>query len=149
MADKKEIELLLKNIQEGLKKYSVKELNDAIISFLNSKEDKYEEIGYVFQIVCEEYETNIRTLKKNNVRGVLQEAKQIIYCILHHNLGLSTRFIADRIFSNWHTSVHSGITRLKNCDENLKQDRMFLEKYRLLSTKFIEKFTKEKIENEH
>jgi hypothetical protein len=45
--------------------------------------------------------------------------------------------------------VHSGITRLKNCDENLKQDRMFMEKYRLLSTKFIEKFTKEKIENEH
>ena len=54
MPEKKEIELLLKNIQEGLKKYSVKELNDAIITFLNKKEDKSQEIDYVFQIVCEE-----------------------------------------------------------------------------------------------
>ena len=31
MSDKTEIENLLKNIQEGLKNYSVKELNEAII----------------------------------------------------------------------------------------------------------------------
>jgi hypothetical protein len=144
MPEKKEIELLLKNIQEGLKKYSVKELNEAIISFLNKKEDKSKEIDYVFQIVCEEYNTNTRTLKKNNIRGVLQEGKQIIYCILHFNLGLSTRYIAEKVFSNWHTSVHTGIRRFKSSDINLKQDREFLQKYHLLSTKFIENFSKEK-----
>jgi len=144
MPEKKEIELLLKNIQEGLKKYSVKELNDAIITFLNKKEDKSQEIDYVFQIVCEEYQTNIRTLKKNNIRGILQEAKQIVYCILHFNLGLSTRYIAEKIFSNWHTSVHTGIRRYKGSNINLKQDREFLQKYELLSTKFIEKFSIEK-----
>ena len=39
MPENKDIEQLLKNIQEGLKKYTVKELNDAIITFLNKKQN--------------------------------------------------------------------------------------------------------------
>jgi len=144
MQDKKDIEQLLKNIQEGLKKYSVKELNDAIISFLNKKDDKSQEIDYVLSIVCEEFKTNLRTLKKNNIRGILQEGKQIAYCILHFNLGLSTRYISEKIFMNWHTSVHAGIRRYKNCNPLLKQDKEFLDRYDLLSKKFIDNFTKEK-----
>ena len=100
MPDKKDIEQLLKNIQEGLKKFTVKELNDAIISFLNKKDDKSLEIDYVLQIVSEEFNTSVRILKKQNIRGILQEAKQISYCILHFNLGLSTRYIADKVFGN-------------------------------------------------
>jgi chromosomal replication initiation ATPase DnaA len=146
MPDKKDIEQLLKNIQEGLKKYTVKELNDAIISFLNKKDDKSVEIDYVLKIVSEEFNTNVRIIKKQNIRGILQEAKQICYCILHFNLGLSTRYIADRVFGNWHTSVHTGIRRYKNLNQAIKQDREFQEKYDLLSTKFIEHFTtKEKL----
>jgi len=146
MSDKHEIENLLKNIQEGLKNYSVKELNEAIISFLNKKDDKTEEIDHVFSIVCEEYQTSPRVLKKNNVRGILHEAKQVIYCILHFNLGLSTRFIAERVFGNWHNSVHTGIKKYKEANPDIKGDRIFLEKYQLLSGKFIQTFTKEKIE---
>lgn len=149
MDDKKEVELLLKNIQEGLKTYSVKELNDAIISFLNKKDDKSEEIDHIFSIVCEEYKTTPRILKKNNIRGDLHEAKQIIYCLLHFNLGLSTRYIADRIFFNWHGSVYSGIKKFKNCDSNIKQDREFLEKYQKISSQFIENFSKENIKYEY
>ncbi len=145
MSDTKDIETLLKNIQEGLKNFTVKELNEAIIDFLNKKDDKSDEIDYVFDLVCQEYGTSKRILKQNNVRGVLHEAKQIIYCILHFNLGLSTRYIADRVFSNWHNSVHQGIKKFKSCDPNIKQDRIFMEKYQLLSNKFIENFTKEKI----
>jgi chromosomal replication initiation ATPase DnaA len=149
MADKKEVELLLKSIQEGLKKYSVKELNDAIISFLISKEDKQEEIDYIFKLVCKEYNTNIRSLKNNGVRGELQEAKQVIYCILHFKLGLSIRYISNKIFSNWHASVYTGIKKLKNCDVNIKQDREFLQKYEKISSLFIENFSKENIKYEH
>ena len=150
MSVTKDIESLLKNIQEGLKHYSVKELNDAIISFLNKKDDKSHEIDYVFQLVCEEYKTSARILRKSNIRGTLHEAKQLIYCILHYNLGLSTRYIADKIFNNWHNSVHMGIKRYKNYDPAIKQDRIFMEKYQSLSRKFIENFTKEKnIEYEH
>lgn len=143
MDDKKEVESLLKNIQEGLKNYSVKELNEAIISFLNKKDDKTEEIDTVFSIVCEEYKTTSRALKKNNIRGELIEAKQIIYCVLHFNLGLSTRYIADRVFFNWHGSVFQGIKKFKNCDLNIKQDREFVQKYEKISSKFINNFSKE------
>lgn len=143
MPEKKDIEQLLKNIQEGLKKYTVKELNDAIISFLNKKDDKSKEIDYVLSLVCEEFNTNLRTLT-GNVRGILQEGKQIAYCVLHFNLGLSTRYIADKIFNNWHTSVHIGIKRFKNCNMQIKQDREFMERYELITKKFFENFTKEK-----
>jgi predicted DNA-binding protein YlxM (UPF0122 family) len=142
MSDTKEVELLLKNIQQGLKCYSVKELNQAIISFLNKEDDKTEEIDHVFSIVCDEYKTSPRTLKKNNVRGLLHEAKQIIYCVLYFNLGLSTRYIADRVFFNWHGSVYQGIKKLKNCDANIKQDREFMTKYEKISSQFIENFLK-------
>lgn len=149
MDDKKEVELLLKNIQESLKNYSVKELNEAIISFLNKKDDKTKEIDHVFAIVCEEYKTSPRILKKNNIRGELHEAKQIIYCVLYFNLGLSTRHIADRVFFNWHGSVYSGIKKFKNCDPNIKQDREFMHKYEKISKQFIEYFSKENIKYEH
>lgn len=144
-----EIEKLLKNIQEGLKRYSVKELNQAIISFLNKKEDKLDEIEFILRIVSSEYNISIHTLKKENARGLIQEAKQIAYCLLHFNLGLSTRYIAKRVFFNWHTSVYSGIKRFKEIDINLKQDREFMEKYQLLNQKMIEHFTQKKLEYEH
>ena len=143
MPENKDIEQLLKNIQEGLKKYTVKELNDAIITFLNKKDDKSQEIDFVLSLVCEEFNTNLRTLT-SNVRGILHEGKQIAYCVLHFNLGLSTRFIADKIFNNWHTSVHTGIKRFKNCNVQIKQDREFVERYELISKRFFENFTKEK-----
>ena len=144
MPEKKDIELLLQNIQEGLKKYTVKELNDAIITFLSKKGDKFEEINYVLQLVIDEFNITMHTLKKSNARGPITEAKQIAYCILHFNIGLSTRYIAKRIFNNWHTSVHTGILKLKRSDINHKQDKQFIDRYELLSNRFIEHFTKEK-----
>jgi chromosomal replication initiation ATPase DnaA len=151
MSKEKDIEELLKNIQEGLKNYTVRELNEAIVSFLNKKDDKTQEIYYILEIVSKEFNTNIRTLKKKNVRGDISEAKQLAYCLLHFNLGLSTRYIADKVFSNWHSVVHQAIVRHKNADMNLKPDRLFIEKYELLNQQFIENFANENknIEYEH
>jgi chromosomal replication initiation ATPase DnaA len=146
MNKEKDVELLLKNIQEGLNKYTIKELNEAIVNFLNKKDDKSQEIMFVLDIVSKEFQINIRTLKKKNVRGINSEAKQIAYCLLHFNLGLSTRYISERVFSNWHSVVHKAILRFKNANPNLKPDRDFIEKYELLSQRFFETFTKEKNE---
>jgi len=41
-------------------------------------------------------------------------------------------------------SVYSAIKKFNNLDENFKQDKLFLEKYKTLSSKFIEYITKEK-----
>jgi chromosomal replication initiation ATPase DnaA len=148
---KNDVEELLKNIQKGLNQYTIKELNDAIVSFLNKKEDKSEEIIFILNLVAKEFKTNITTLKKKNVRGIISEAKQITYLLLHINLGLSTRYISDRIFNNWHSVVHKAITRFNNANIQLKPDRDFIEKYEKLSQLFIESFTTEskKLEYEH
>ena len=140
-SETKDIETLLKSIQEGLKNYTVKELNEAIISFLNKKHDKTLEIDYVMTIVCNEFEVSKTTLKSKNARGNLQEAKQIAYCLLHLNLGLSIRYIAKRVFFNWPTSVAIGVKRFKSADINHKQDKQFIDKYSELEKKLINNIT--------
>ena len=152
MSKEKDIEELLKNIQEGLKKYTIKELNSAIVEFFNRKDDKTQEIYYVLEIVAQDYNTNIRTLKKKNVRGEISDAKQLAYCLLHFNLGLSTRYISEKVFqSNWHSVVHKAILRYKTANINLKPDRDFINKYNQLSQKFINNFATQTtiLENEH
>jgi chromosomal replication initiation ATPase DnaA len=141
MSKERDIEDLLKNIQEGLKKYTIKELNAAIVEFFNRKDDKTQEIYFVLEIVSIEYNTNIRTLKKKNVRGEISDAKQLAYCLLHFNLGLSTRYISEKVFqSNWHSPVHKAILRLKDANPSLKPDRDFIERYNILSQKLIDNF---------
>jgi chromosomal replication initiation ATPase DnaA len=139
MSDKKEVEQLLKNIQEGLKKYTVKELNEAIVSFLNNKDDKSPEIDYVLMLVSQDFGVPVKTLKRKNVRGTIQEAKQIAYCLMHFNLGLSIRYISKRVFFNWPTSVQTGIKKYKQADPNHPQDKQFIDKYNELQAQLIEK----------
>jgi chromosomal replication initiation ATPase DnaA len=142
--DTKDIETLLKSIQEGLKKYSLKELNEAIINILNKKSDKTLEIDYVLTLVCDEFSVSKTTLKSKNARGVLQDAKQIAYCLLHLNLGLSIRYISNNVFHNWPTSVAIGVKRFKTSDIKYKQDKEFIDKYVKLETKLIQNITTQK-----
>lgn len=139
MSANEEIGILLKNIEKGLQKYSVDELNNAIVKVLTdvNEHDKTEEIQYVITIVCNYYSISQHTLKNINKRGALQEAKQIAYCLLYYNLGLTQRFIADSIFFNWQTSVANGIKRFQKSDRQLKSDKQFLEKYNILKAKLI------------
>ena len=137
MSSKKEVESLLKNIQRGLKLYSVQDLNRAIVTFLNKKNDKTADIDKVMGIVCKEYSITKESLKSKNARGNLQEAKQICYCLLHFNLGLSIRHISEKIFFNWPTSVSIGVKKYKNADVKHKQDKKFIEKYEKLQKQLI------------
>lgn len=135
MSDNTEIENLLKNIQQGLKRFSVKELNGAIVNILSNKNDKTEEIQYVLTIVCNEFEINEYALKHITTRGKFQDARQITYCLLHLNLQLPIRFIANNIFKNWPTSVVNGISRIKKLDPQVKFDKDLLYKYNRLNDK--------------
>lgn len=137
MVPEKEIEQLLKNIQKGLKVYTVKELNQGLVSLLHKKDDKSSEINYVIGIVCGQYNISVNTLKSKNARGVIQEAKQICYCLLHFNLGISIRQIADKVFNNWPTSVSLGVKKYKTADSNHKADKTFLNTYSVLQEKLI------------
>jgi len=143
MGESAELEQLLKNIQSGLKKYSIKELKDGIVSYFNKNYDKTLEINTILNVVSEHFDTTIATLNQKNVHGELHDAKQICYCIMNFQLGLSTRYIAERIFGySVHTNVHRGIMRYKNANMELKPDREFVEKYELLKKQCIDKFKK-------
>lgn len=144
MSNNQDIETLLKNIQHGLQRYSVNELNDAIIKALSEKHDKSQEIQYVLTIVCNEFNVSEYTLKNMKKRGALQEAKQLAYCLLYFNVGLTIKTIAETIFFNWQTSVAVGIKRLKKIDIEHKQDKEFFEKYNRLRNKLIKYIKKQK-----
>jgi len=143
MGESAELEQLLKNIHTGLKKYSIKELKDGIVSFFNKNDPQSYDIQLILKVVTEYFGTTITMLKEKNVQGDIHDAKQLCYCLLHFQLGLSTRHIAERIFNyNCHTNVHRGITRLKNANIELKPDREFVEKYEVLKKQCVDKFKK-------
>lgn len=135
MSEEKDLESLLKNIQKGLKHFSIKELSDNVFNFLKSKEEKTKEINIILKLVQNEFSISLSKLK-SNARGEIQDAKQLAYCLLHFDLGLSVRHISTRIFDNWHNSVFKGIKRLKNIDVNLKPDKEFFDKYQFLQAKY-------------
>lgn len=146
MTENKHIETLLKNLQNGLKTHSVKELNDAIIIAINNREDKKADIDYVLNLVADAYNISLKTLMSNG-RGKIVDAKQTAYCLLHINLGLSIRYIAKRIFFNWHTSVFTGIKRLKSANPKVKSDAEFINVYDALQLQ-VEKYILHKNESE-
>lgn len=141
MTENKDIEILLKNIQEGLKVYTLKELNNALAEVLNKTHDKKDEIEFVLNSVMQHYNISYRILKQSHTRGVKQEYKQMAYCLLYFNLGLPIRYISSRIFLNWPTSVLTGIKKYKNLNPELKQDKKFLETYETLQKKLIKFIT--------
>lgn len=140
----KQLEKLLDNIREGLKRYSVKELNEAIIKALNKKQDKSPEIDFVIESVAEFYKIPVTTLKKRSVRGIGQTAKQMAYCLLHVNLGIPQRHIAGKIFDVWPNSVAIGIRRFKRPDKRLNRDKEFIDAHTYLSEKLVTYITTEK-----
>jgi hypothetical protein len=64
--DKKQIKTLLKNIQEGLSKYSISELNRALLVALNKKHDKSDDIDYP-DIEIKKSQRSGQRCKTNNI----------------------------------------------------------------------------------
>jgi chromosomal replication initiation ATPase DnaA len=139
MDEKKHLEHLLKNIQHGLSEYSAKELNEAFIEAIDNKGEKNKDATFVLNMVAEHYNMSVRTLKKASARGVQQDAKQVCYCLLHLDLGLTFRQISKRIFFNWPSSVVTGVRRLRNIKTStVNNDKAFLQSYTELRQKLIE-----------
>lgn len=128
---------LLDNLKKGLKIYSVKDLNKAILSALNKKHDKKTEIDFVLKCVSEKFSISVQSLKQSAARGRLKDAKETAYCLLHFDLGLSQRHISQRIFGNWPTCVNNAIKRYRTINSNIKTEREFQEGYQLLQERLI------------
>tara|TARA_R110000751_G_scaffold258936_4_gene358303 strand:+ start:5002 stop:5442 length:441 start_codon:yes stop_codon:yes gene_type:complete len=136
--DNKEIESLLKNIQLGLQKYSVKDLNKALQSVLSKNGSQANEIQFVLKIVAQKYKISTKTLTQSRARGDIQEARMLSYCLLHFTLGLSIRDIAKNIFNRWHNSVASAIKQYREQQPfKFKVDAEFEEKLKDCQTQLL------------
>ena len=129
MTQNNHVKLLLKNLQNGLKTHSVEELNAAIAIAINSGDRKKSDIDYVLKLVMKAYKINLKVLIGTHSRGIVIDAKQTAYCLLHLGLGLSIRYIAKKIFYNWSSSVLLGIKRYRNANFKVKTDREFINTY--------------------
>lgn len=133
---KKDLELLAQSITEGLKEYTIEEISTAIKDHLEVNRTK--EVSFIFKTVAEHYQLTRRIIITGKSSGKIQEARKIIYCLIHYNLNLSTRHIAKRIFKNkWHSSVAITIRYFKTLDENIKIDREFSEVYKIHQAKLL------------
>lgn len=127
---KQQVETLLENMKEAIKKCGVDGLNDALVVLINQNSDNSDEIAKTFKVVSQEFGIEPKYLMLKHARGHLNDAKQICYCLLHNVLQLSVRKIA-RIFNieNSFASVFNGIDRLRKAKPNLKQDKDFVLHY--------------------
>ena len=138
MKPEKELEKLLQHIQKGLKKYSIKDLNEGLREFLANKNNGENGVEVVLREVAKEFLISEQTLLHGKGRGNITDARHICFCLLHFNYGFSIRYISTNIFSCWHSTIYEGIKRYKLVDEELQSDKMFMEKYRKVQKKIEE-----------
>lgn len=142
MNEHKDVEFLLKNIQEGIKLYGIKELNEAISKTLYEKTDKAEEIEFILNTVCLEFNLSRFNLIKSKKHGYVQKARKLIFCLLYFDVGLSLREIGN-IFGKYVRSVAIAIESYKKLNMKIKQDKEFFDLYARYQQSFLE-FVKEK-----
>jgi len=145
MCEKTELENFLKNLQTGLKKYSLKELNDSLYIVLRNRNGKQhpkqKHIKVVLEEVAKEFDIQLEYLINSRKRGNVQQARKIAYCVLHFNLKLPIRYIAKNIFyQTWHTRVGNIIQYHNRLDLNIKPDKEFYEKLQKINEKVTDKF---------
>ena len=133
----KEIEILFKNLHQGIKIYGIKDLNDAIGKVLNQRKDLSKEIDFVLNSVADEFGITKEILIHSNKRGDFQQARQLAYCLLYLDLGLTLRQIAKDIFNKYHRVVAIAIEYHKGLDENHPVDKKFIECYKKQQEKLL------------
>jgi len=139
LVQNKEFVSLLDNLERCLKTYSVKELNEALVTFFTNKQDNSLEINFILEQVASEYSISKRTLIRSTARGSVQEAREVAYCLLHLNLGLTLRYISLRIFfKNSHTSITRAVEKCRNLSPSSKQDKDFKTIYEKIQKKLTE-----------
>jgi chromosomal replication initiation ATPase DnaA len=132
MSEKNEIIDLLKNLQNGLKKYSLGEFNDAISVLVKDAKNygNKEEVQLVLEHVCSNFNISKNQLIYSNARGNIAQARTMAYCLLHFEYNLPIRYISKKIFfKKWHGGVAVAIRYYKNLNMAIKPDREFSVKY--------------------
>lgn len=150
MSEKEEVLRLIKSLQKGLKQFTLKEFNEAINSVINppieNEKSKEKHIALILDLICEEYSITRQELTYGRAKGDVQKARSIAYCILHFNLKLPIRYIANKVFFlKWHNSVGVAIQYYNNLNCDIQPDKEFKEKLEKIQTSAISKLKKHKV----
>lgn len=135
MNGSKEVEVLLKNIQQGIRLYGIKELNDAITKQLYKKNNKSEELEYVINLIIEHYKISRQTLIKSKQHNI-QKARQMAYCLLYFDIGMTMRQIAN-IFDKYVRSIAIAIEYFRKLNPELSIDKSFINEYNSFQEKLL------------
>jgi chromosomal replication initiation ATPase DnaA len=144
LGERKDLQVFFKTLQQGLKKFSLQELNESIEGIVSDKNLRKREqklkTDCVISEICNEFNVNRAELLKGRGKGQVQVARKYAYCILHHDLELPIRYIAKSVFQHqWHTSVSVVINYSKSLNMMVKTDREFAEKLENLRSRIQEK----------
>lgn len=119
MVDKKDIKDLFKNFCIALDIYSVKDLNNSLQKIIHKEDDLKKEIDATIKIVADLYKIPVSVIMYSKKRGLVHEARIIIYAILHLDFNLSLRHISKKVFSRkHHNSVTEGINMFTDMVNN-------------------------------
>ena len=129
----KELESFLRNIQIGLKRYSLSELNQSLEALVTDKNEKFKQrqvkVNLVVNVICKHFAIDRDVFLNGRGKGVVQQARKLAYCILHNDFDLPIRYISQKVFSlKWHTSVSLAIQYSKTLKEDVKPDKEFMDK---------------------
>ena len=146
MNGKTEIIILLKNLQLGLKKYTIKELNEAMNKVLEQGGEeqmvKEYQVALVLEAVCTQYNVSRHQLIYSKAKGEMRQAKMIAYCLLHFQLELPIRYIATRVFYlKWHNNVGIAIKHHNNLNPLIKPDKEFIAKLDTIKKQVVTQLT--------
>lgn len=134
MQDNRELEMFLRNLQQGLRKYGLEAFNESLENILDENVHLREgKINVVLEVVCAEYDLTRKELLTGRGKGRVQQARKYTYCILYNDYNLPMRYIANRVFKlKWHTSVALALAYHKSLNNNLKMDKEFSEELQRL-----------------
>jgi chromosomal replication initiation ATPase DnaA len=150
MEEKQEVHDFVKNLQQGLKKFSLKELNDELQAIIEKRydkqKDKEKQISLVIDLVCKEYNIPRNTLIHSRTTSELKQPRTIAYCLLHFTLHLPIRYIAKNVFFlKFHNSVGVAIKYYNTINTKIAPDKEFIDTYTKIQTNAIKKLKTEKI----
>ena len=117
----------------SLKVYSVTQLSNVMMDALKQYPADSVLTDETINLVCKEYKITRPVLMMPRVRGDVQEARHICFCLLHLELNLPIRFIAFKIFGAFPNTVYVAIKKYRGVNLSLATDKAFMEKYIKLS----------------
>jgi chromosomal replication initiation ATPase DnaA len=124
-----EIKRLLRNINSGVTKLSLKKFNSVISKAIAKNSGKSEnEITEVVKIICKYFGITEDILKTKS-RGEIYQAKIICFKILNHSLGISAQRIG-KYFKRYPNSITHALKNFETLDPKRRQrDKKVFEDY--------------------